>query len=56
MVFEMSAMMRQMVLEGIRRRHPGSTPEELQLLLIERFHGKSVAAAVAASLESQVGG
>ena len=55
MVFEMSAMMRQRVLDGIQRRHPDITPEELQLRLIERLHGRSVASAVATSLEGQVG-
>lgn len=52
MAFEMSAIMRQLVLDGIRRRHPDSTPEEFRLRLIERLHGRSVAPAVATSLDS----
>lgn len=49
MAFEMSELVRQLVLDGIRLRHPDAGPDELPLLLIERLHGQALASAVAAS-------
>jgi hypothetical protein len=49
MAFEMSQLVRQLVIDGIRSRRPELSPDELALQLIERLHGKEMAAAVAAS-------
>ena len=49
MAVEMSEMIRQITLDGIRMRHPGLDSRAEQLELIERLHGRAVAEAVAAS-------
>lgn len=49
MAFEMSELVRQLVLDGIRRREPQGSAADHALQLIERFHGRDIAAAVAAS-------
>ena len=47
--FEMSELVRQLVVDGIHRRHPVISPDDFTLKLIDRLHGREVAAAVAAS-------
>lgn len=49
MAFEMSELVRQLVMDGIRRRHPDLSEDEFRLKLIERLHGRELAAAVAAA-------
>ena len=49
MAFEMSELVRQLVVDGIHRRHPVISPSDFTLELIERLHGRKLAAAVAAS-------
>ena len=56
MALEMSELVRQLVIDGIRRRLPDIAPEALTLLLIERFHGRELAIAVAASSAHRDGG
>jgi hypothetical protein len=48
MVVEMSEIVRQLVLDGLRHRHPDASEDELRLLLIERLHGPDVALDIAA--------
>lgn len=47
MALEMSELVRQLTIDGIRLRHPGISDDELQLQLIERLHGRALAQAVA---------
>ena len=49
MAFEMSELVRQLVVDGIHRRHPFISPTDFTLKLIERLHGREFATAVAAS-------
>ncbi len=56
MAFEMSELVRQLVMDGIHRRHPDMSPDEFTLQLIERLHGRELATAVAASNVSRNGG
>jgi hypothetical protein len=56
MALEMSELVRQLVVDGIRRRHPNLGPDEVTLRLIERLHGRRLAAAVAASGSGRDGG
>lgn len=49
MAFEMSELMFQVTVDGIRRRFPELDEAEVALQLIERLHGPEVASAVAAS-------
>lgn len=49
MAFEMSELMYQIIVDGIRRREPNLAPEQLSLRLIERLHGPALARTVAAS-------
>lgn len=55
MALEMSELVRQLVVEGIRRRQPDISDDELSLRLIERLHGKEVASAVEAFVSSRHG-
>lgn len=56
MVEEMSALVRELALEGIARRHPGISDEEKLIRLIERLHGPELARAVDASFSARRGG
>lgn len=56
MALEMSELVRQLVLDGIRLRQPDISPNEITLQLIERLHGPELAAAVAASNVTRDGG
>jgi len=47
MAFEVSELVRQVMIDGIRRRQPDLDGPGLTLALIERLHGPSVAAAIA---------
>lgn len=55
MAIEMSRMVRELALEGIRRRHPGIGQRETMLRLVERLHGPALAEAVEASILPQRG-
>jgi len=55
MALEMSELVRQLVIDGIRRRQPDISEGELSLQLIERLHGREVASAVAAAVASRHG-
>jgi hypothetical protein len=48
MVVEMSDLVHRTLIEGIRRRSPGISERELQIQVIERWHGPEAANAVAA--------
>ena len=56
MVEEMSALIKELALEGIRRRHPDLDDEQTMLHLIERLHGKDLARAAEKSLLARRGG
>ena len=56
MALEMSELLRQLVIDGIRLRHPDITADELTHRLIERLHGRDLATAVAASSSGRDGG
>ena len=56
MALEMSELLRQLVIDGIRLRHPDITSDELTRRLIERLHGRDVATAAAASGSRRDGG
>ncbi len=49
MTFEMSELVRQITIDGIRRRQPDISDDELSLALIERLHGPQLARQVAAA-------
>jgi hypothetical protein len=49
MALEMSELVRQIAIDGIRRRSPDIGSAELVLKLIERLHGREIADAVSAS-------
>ncbi len=53
--FEMSALMRRMAIEGIRRREPDLSSSQITVRLIERPHGPDLAREVAASRASRGG-
>lgn len=53
---QMSELMRQLVIDGIRLRHPDIPSDELRRRLIERLHGRDLATAVAASRSRSDGG
>ena len=55
MVGEMSALVRELALEGIRRRHPGLRDDEVLIRLIERMHGRALAEIAQASLVARRG-
>lgn len=55
MVVEMFELVRELAIEGIRRRHPGIGDEQMRLRLIERLHGRAIAAAVEASISARRG-
>lgn len=52
MALDMSQLVRELALEGIRRRQPDIEPREATLRLIERMHGRTLADAVRASRTS----
>jgi hypothetical protein len=55
MALEMSQLVRELAMDGIRRRHPDIGPDEALLRLIERCHGQALADEVKASLAAQHG-
>ncbi|MEM8923063.1 MAG: hypothetical protein AAGD35_06145 [Actinomycetota bacterium] len=55
MALEMSQLVRELAMEGIRRRYPGIDPDETMLRLIERCHGKALADEIEASLAARNG-
>lgn len=55
MALEMSQLVRELAMEGIRRRHPDIDPDQAMLQLIERCHGRALADEVKASLASRSG-
>lgn len=56
MVSEMSALVRELALEGIRRRHPGISEGEMMVRLVEVLHGRSLAEAAAPMILAKHGG
>ena len=55
MALEMSQLVRELAMEGIRRRHPGIGPDEALWRLIERCHGRALADKVKPSLAARHG-
>lgn len=55
MLVEMSAMVRELALEGVRRRSPELSPDEELVQLVERMHGPRLAQAAALHLRAQRG-
>ena len=49
---EMSEEIRAVTLDGLRDRHPGATEAEINLLLVELWHGPELAASVRSSTRS----
>lgn len=50
MMSSLSNSVRQLTIQGIRRRHPEATAQEIDFLLLEHFHGLEIAKQVRATL------